>query len=76
MPHSAIKCISLQIEDKDLLKRGRKFMSATAVKSVKTSTEERLVIFRRKSPKFNVNMAIFATLYSLYKFSISKNDVT
>jgi len=29
MPHSAIKCISLQIEDKDLLKRERKFMSAT-----------------------------------------------
>lgn len=57
------------------IEEGAKIYVSDTVIFVKTSTEERLVIFKRKRPKFNADMAIFATKYSFIQILQFKNDV-
>jgi hypothetical protein len=55
---------------------GAKIYVKNTAKFLKTSTEKRLVIYKIKRPKFNVDMAIFATLYSFIQILQFQNDVT
>jgi len=58
------------------IEQGAKIYVSSTVNFVKTSTEERLVVFKRKRPKFKADMAIFATLYSFIQILRFKIDVT